>query len=81
MTNILETTSIKLSHISITKLIFPRINTIIYILEFALIFIIFKMKGKKNKLYVIIVFLLILLAHYYYPNYKKQSYSKYLNYV
>lgn len=76
MTNILETASIKLSHISITKLIFPRINIIIYILEFALIFIIFKMKRKKNKLYVIIIFLLILLAHYYYPNYKKQSYIK-----
>ncbi len=57
---ILEQTSIYLSNIEIGKLIFPKVNIIIYIIEF--LFIIIYLKKKQKKLLVMII--TIFLGHY-----------------
>ena len=75
LTTILETSSLFFNKITIGKLIFPKLNIIIYLIYFILIifnFINLKKNNKKN----IILIVLALFFHYIYPYFNQITYMK-----
>ncbi|MBQ2640193.1 MAG: DNA internalization-related competence protein ComEC/Rec2 [Bacilli bacterium] len=73
--SVLETTSIYLNKINTFKLIFPKLNIIIYILYFIFIIIFFIGLNKSNKKYFIPLIMLI-ISHYLYPYINNNDYIK-----
>lgn len=71
---ILEQTSLFFNKITLGKLIFPKLNNIIYIVYFIIIIIIFINYKKPKK--PVLVFILILLFHFNYPTFKNKSFIK-----
>lgn len=71
---ILEQTSLFFNKITLGKLIFPKLNNIIYILYFIIIIIIFINYKKSKK--PVLVFILILFFHFNYPTFKNKSFIK-----
>ena len=73
LTNILEDSSLFLNKITIGKLIFPKLNIIIYLIYFILIIFYF-INLKKNNKRPIILIVLVLFFHYTYPYFNKITY-------
>lgn len=68
---ILEQSSLFLSKIEIGKLIFPKVNIIIYLLEFLFLLIYLKKKQKKVLIIIITIFLGHYLSFYLKPDFIK----------
>lgn len=68
---ILEQSSLLLSKIEIGKLIFPKVNIIIYLLEFLFLLIYLKKKQKKVLIIIITIFLGHYLSFYLKPDFIK----------
>ncbi len=69
-TNILEKSSLLLNRISIFKLIFMKVNILVYLLYLIIIFI-YLITNKKK---VLLILFLILSIHYIYPYLKKEPF-------
>ena len=75
LTTILENTSLFLNKITIGKLIFPKLNTIIYLTYFIIIILYFVSQKKSNKKPIILI-ILVLFLHYIIPYFNQVTYMK-----
>ncbi len=75
LTNLIEIISINLSKISITKLIFKRLNIIYYLFLLIFIFYFLKKQNKNNKNYFKYL-IPILIIHYLIPYFTNNSFLK-----
>ena len=74
-TNILEKSSLYISHISIGKLTFKKLPFIIYIIYFILVILLVTLHKKE----ILIIFISLLIFHYSLPYFDPSTYVKFLD--